>query len=105
MVRQALLLRRIGERAERNSRKIEGFLRTQPEATDPTTVLRNAVITCEQAADLGSRGPAALWLGESWCEEPDAKTAGRGVQGPSQQLPDYTPTVIKQTQTLAIQIL
>lgn len=68
-VRRALLLRKIATHAEECRAEIDRFRATLRETGNPVAVLRRAVAACEATASLGTRGPAALWLGESWCDE------------------------------------
>ena len=92
-VRRALLLREIAAYTQRCRSEIEGFRKTLKATGNPAATLRDAVSTCETAASLGSRGPAALWLGEAWCDDPDLELAlATAVAGRTGQIsrPRYT---------------
>jgi predicted GTPase len=74
-VATALLLREIAVRADAGDGAAARFRLTLADAGDPAEVLRDARAACEAATELGPRGPAALWLGESWCEDQEGGPA------------------------------
>lgn len=70
-VDQASVLRQVAETAQENrewiegsAARVDGWVRR---GDDPAAVLHAAMRTCERARRMAGR---ALWLGESWCDDP-----------------------------------
>ena len=79
---QALVLRAVAATAVRNQDEVLASAgRIQEWVTgdeDPGGVLRTAMRDCERTAGISGPAGRSLWLGESWCDDPDGLREGGG---------------------------